>query len=164
MTARTPRGAIRGITVRRTVTWSESDPAGMMNSPRAFDYAIDAIETIYRKALGITFLGLIERHGLGAPLVHLSCDYTAPLKEGDRFTLIASIERLGTSSITWQVEARRTDRKIAFRARLVSSFVRRSDFRPVPMPPAFRTRFARYVAKPRSGARGTRTKTLKSTR
>ncbi|MFO0995062.1 MAG: thioesterase family protein [Alphaproteobacteria bacterium] len=141
----TRRAKARGITLRRTVSWSESDPAGMMNSPRAFDYAIDAIELVYRQALGITFLGLIERHALGAPLVHLSCDYTAPLAEGDRLTLTAWIERLGTSSITWRVEARRSDRKVAFTVRLVSSFVRRRDFKPVAMPARFRARFGRYL-------------------
>lgn len=146
------------MAVRRVVSWSESDPAGMMNSPRAFDYAIDAIEAIYREAVGITFTELITRHGLGAPLVHLSCEYSAPLHEGDRFTVTARIEHLGRSSIVWRVEARRRDRRIAFRAKLVSSFVRRRDFKPVAMPPAFRAGFARYLASPPAAKARSRTR------
>lgn len=127
------------LVFERTVQWADSDPAGQINAPRAFDYAAEAIEGFFRLKLGISFLQLIQDLGLGAPYVHASCDYFARLPEGQDLRLALSVERIGRSSITWQVHAVKADTgESAFRVRMISSVVSMETRRAVPIPSNFR--------------------------
>lgn len=133
------------ITLKRRVTWSDADPAGIMNSARAFDYSVEIIEEFYRRVLGWGFGDLIQRHGMGVPMVHVEADYLAPLPQGTTVMLSAALEKLGRSSVAWRVEARRADRKIAFRVRAVTSFIRNDGFRSVAIPAAWRKKLSHYL-------------------
>jgi YbgC/YbaW family acyl-CoA thioester hydrolase len=135
----------RTIALKRRVTWSDADPAGIMNSARAFDYSVEVIEEFYRRVLGWGFGELIEKHGMGVPMVHVEADYFAPLPQGKTVTLTAVLEKLGHSSVAWRVEARRADRKIAFRVRAVTSFIRNDGFRSAAIPMAWRKKLSRYL-------------------
>lgn len=139
MTEAGDAAAGRALVTERRVQWADADPAGQINAPRAFDYAAEAIEGFFRERLGITFLQLIEEHGLGAPTVHASCDYLCRLVEGREIRLALSVERIGTSSVTWRIEAETADtREPAFRARMISSIISMETRRAVPIPPPFR--------------------------
>lgn len=133
------------LVLKRRVSWNDSDPARVMNTPRAFEHATDAIEAVLERCYGVTYTGLIERHGLGQPNVHASCDYLRPLRAGDRFTLAVDIEKLGRASVIWRVEGRDARGRLALRLRVVSSLVRMDRFRAVPIPPRWRKRLAAYV-------------------
>lgn len=147
MAAEPKRGAARTRTVslKRRVNWSDADAAGVMNTARAFDYAIEVIEEFYRQVLGFSFGELLAKHGMGIPMVHIEADFMAPLAQGKLLTLAASLERLGRSSVSWCVEARRADRKVAFRVRATSSFIRNDSFRSVAIPDAWRKKLSRYL-------------------
>lgn len=129
---------------RRTVEWGDSDPAAFINSPRAFDFAVESIEGFYRDVLGLSFLGLLENRRLGAPVVHARCDFKATLRESDTVEMILSIERLGTSSVTWRIDAI-FEGKPVFEVCMVSSYIRLEDSRPVSIPEDFRARMQPYL-------------------
>lgn len=130
----------------RMVQWADSDPAGRINSPRAFDFAAEAIEGFFRSQLGISYLQLIRNHNLGAPFVHASCDYLSSLLEGESVRLTLSIERLGTSSITWRVAAAHfDDGRPVFDVRMISTIISMNSGRAVPIPKDFRAAMAPYV-------------------
>ncbi len=135
----------RTIALKRRVSWADADPAGIMNTPRAFDYAVDVMEVFYLKVLGFSFGELITKHGMGNPFVHIEADFHAPLVQGKPLTLTVAVERLGRSSISWRVDARRADRRLAFRVKAVSTFIRNDTFRPVPIPAAWHKKLSRYL-------------------
>lgn len=135
----------RAVSLKRRVNWSDADAAGIMNTARAFDYAIKVIEEFYRQVLGFSFGELITKHGMGIPMVHIEADFMAPLAQGKPLTLTASLERLGRSTVSWRVEARRADRKVAFRVRATSSFIRNETFRSVAIPDAWRKKLSHYL-------------------
>lgn len=135
------------------VQWADSDPAGRINSPRAFDFAAEAIEGFYRSQLGISYLQLIRNHNLGAPFVHASCDYVSSLLEGESVVLTLSIERLGRTSIAWRVTATRPDDgHPVFNVRMISTIISMDTGRAVPIPPEFREVMAPYVIEASVGA------------
>ena len=75
------------------------------------------------------------------PCVHASYDYTARLHGGERF----AIERLGNSSITWEVVAAKLGGTQAFQVTLVSPVIRSESFTPIRIPDDFRAAMAPYV-------------------
>ena len=83
------------FTQRRRLSWGEADPAGTIYAPRAIDLAIQAIEALWIDALGLSFREFQARHGLGAPWVHTSCEFSNPLRAGESFDLAIAIEKLG---------------------------------------------------------------------
>ena len=131
--------------VERRVYWGDTDMVTIMNMPRAFDFANAAIEDFYHAVVGIGFLDIICERGLGVPYVHASCDYTARLHGGERFTLDVAIERLGNSSITWEVVAAKLDGTQAFQVTLVSPVIQAESFTPIRIPDDFRAAMAPYV-------------------
>ena len=134
------------FSINQVVTWSMADLAATMNSPRAFDYALEAIEAFYRQVLGHNFRRLVHEHGTGAPVVHASCDYLEPLWEGDEFTLTVVIECLGDSSITWRVAAQRSDGTDVFRVRLINAIIDAKTRESKPIPAEFRMLMESYLA------------------
>jgi len=136
------------FSINQVVTWSMADLAATMNSPRAFDYALEAIEGFFREVLGLSFRRLVQQHGTGAPVVHASCDYLEPLWEGDEFTLTLDIERLGGKSITWRVVAQRADGTDVFRVKLINVIIDIGTRKPKPIPAEFRSLMQPYLATP----------------
>jgi 4-hydroxybenzoyl-CoA thioesterase len=134
------------FSISQVVTWSMADLAATMNSPRAFDCALDTIEAFFREILGLSFRQLVHDHGTGAPVVHASCDYLEPLWEGDEFTLTLAIERLGKSSVTWRVAARRSDGADVFRVRLINVTIDAETRELKPIPKEFRGLLEDYLA------------------
>lgn len=133
------------FSISQVVTWSMADLASTMNSPRAFDYALEAIEAFFRDILGLSFRRLVQEHGTGAPVVHASCDYLEPLWEGDKFTLTLAIERIGDSSITWRVAAHRSDGADVFRVKLINVIIDIETRQPKPIPVEFRGLMEDYL-------------------
>lgn len=134
----------------RTVEWGDSDPAALINSPRAFDFAVECIEGFYRDVLGLGFVDLLRDRAMGAPIVHASCDFRASLRESETVALTLSIERLGGSSVTWRIDALR-DGTLVFEVRMISSFIDLADGRPVPIPDDFRARMTPYLRPAHAG-------------
>lgn len=141
-----PGTATRTYERTRTVEWGDSDPAALINSPRAFDFAVECIEGFYRDVLGLGrgFVGLLRERGMGAPFVHASCDFRASLRESETVALVLTIERLGESSVTWRIDARR-DGTPVFEVRMISSYIDLAGGRPVPLPDDFRARMTPYL-------------------
>lgn len=133
----------------RIVQWGDSDPAGRINSPRAFDFAVEIVEAFFRTELGVNYRQLIQELGLGAPVVHSSCDYTSMLLEGDTVRLTLSVERLGTASVTWRVVAHHwMIGAQAFSVRMISCFINNASGKSVPIPETWRQKIGTFVSMP----------------
>ena len=129
------------FSIKRMVRWGDCDPAGIIYSPRVFDYAIEAVEAWNREVLGVSWTKLIGEMGMGAPMVRAECDYLHPPKPDQELEIDVRIERLGRSSLTYLVRGFDGNRDY-FRVQLVSCFVARPEFKSTEIPPPLRQRIA----------------------
>jgi 4-hydroxybenzoyl-CoA thioesterase len=132
---------------RRRLAWGEADPAGTIYAPRAIDFAIQAIEALWMEALGVSFRDFQARHGLGAPWVHTSCEFSSPLRAGEAFDLAIALDKLGTSSLEWRGEAKRPEGEALFRLKLVSVVIDLASGASRAIPADMRAGLKPYVAR-----------------
>lgn len=88
------------------VRFDEVDAAGIVYFARFFTWCHDAMEAMLEGAEG-GYVGLVNGRRLGFPAVHVEADYAAPLRFGEEVHIAATVERLGTSSITIRFELTR---------------------------------------------------------
>jgi 4-hydroxybenzoyl-CoA thioesterase len=85
------------------VRFDEVDAAGIVYFARFFTWCHDTMEAMLAPVDG-GYVGLVTERRLGFPAVHVEADYAAPLRFGDAVSIAATVERLGTSSITLRFE------------------------------------------------------------
>lgn len=136
----------REFVQQRRLNWGEADPAGTVYAPRAIDFAIQAIESLWVEAFGLSFRDYRARHNMTAPWVHTSCEFERPLRAGEPFTLSIALEKMGGSSFTWRGVASRPDGAALFRLKLVAVMIDASTEAACPIPDAVRTGLQPYVA------------------
>ena len=85
------------------VRFDEVDAAGIVYFGRFFTWCHDTMEAMLAGVDG-GYVGLVTERRLGFPAVHVEADYAAPLRFGDAVSIAATVERLGTSSITLRFE------------------------------------------------------------
>ena len=131
---------------RRPCRWGDCDPAGIIYTPRTFDYAVELLESWYRDYLGVTWMTLNWEMHMGAPMVRAECDYIRAPRPDEDVTLELRIDRLGRSSITYVILATDGGGRHLFRVTLVSCIIERPDFRSLAIPPEIRGRMEAYRA------------------
>ena len=89
------------IELKRTVRWSDADPAGIIYYPRIFDY-VGECEWELLHGIGVRWEELKDTYLL--PRVHVECNYKKILKIGASFTIRLKPETLGRTSIKYGFE------------------------------------------------------------
>ncbi len=82
------------------VAFGDTDASGWMHFPNVFRYFEEA-EHAFLKSRGLL---VFDRAQGGWPRVNVTCDYKRPLVTGDRIEVRLAVERIGTSSVTWNFE------------------------------------------------------------
>lgn len=131
---------------RRTVAWSDADPAGIMFTGRFPVFALDAIEGWFRERMGAGWHELHRCHGGGTPFVHISLDFRASLRPGDDVLLSVALRKVGRSSLEFAVTGRLGSGVVSFEGRFVCVFVADATGKPRAVPEPFRAALAREVA------------------
>jgi YbgC/YbaW family acyl-CoA thioester hydrolase len=121
-------------TFDRTVTarFYESDPAGIVFFSRFFEYCHLVFEEMLGEALG--GIDQLLARGWGLPLAHAECDYTQPVRVGDRLRVVMAVERVGERSITFGYVVHGQGGSPCARVKLVHVFVERPSFQPAAVP------------------------------
>lgn len=109
-----------------------------------FVYCHEAIEALLEAAgCGIAANFDAESGGIGMPLVHAQADYLAPCRHGERLSIAVTLDRLGTSSVTFSFVIHGPNREttstadaldLRARARFVHSCVSIDSFAKTPIP------------------------------
>jgi len=134
------------FSVRRTVTWGDCDPAGIIYTPRVLDHAVAAVEVWYREVLQAPWFDLNWRRHMGAPFVRAECDFIRAPACDDEMLVEVRVNRIGRSSATYVVVGTDDEGRHYFRATLVACFIARPDFRSAPIPDDIRQRMTAYQA------------------
>jgi YbgC/YbaW family acyl-CoA thioester hydrolase len=84
------------------VAFADTDASGWMHFPNIFRY-FEQAEHAYLHSRGLL---VFDRERGGWPRVSVSCDYKRPLVSGQSVEVLLGIERIGTSSVTWNFQVR----------------------------------------------------------
>ena len=129
----------------RTVKWGDCDPAGILYTPRVFDYITEAVEQWFHDVGGVHWMEMIG-DGRGAPTVHTSVDFRTPMEPGLLLNVSVLLEKLGGSSLSFRVLGDGADGTRYFEGKLVSVTIDFATRRSVPIPPDLRARAEAYAA------------------
>lgn len=91
---------------RRSIRFSDCDPAGMVFFPQYFVMLNAVVEDWFTQALGIDYAHYLGARRMGLPTVALQAEFRAPCRMGDAVELGLAVERLGSRSISLRVEVR----------------------------------------------------------
>ena len=122
----------------RTVLFGDCDPAGFIYTPRIAHYVVEALLEFQSHILGAPAARAILALGVLPPARELNIEFLAPLTFDDTIDISASVAELGDTSFTCELEAKRQDGQIAFRARLTQVCVSPETKRPAPLPDQLR--------------------------
>lgn len=127
------------------VAWGDCDPAGILYTPRVFDYCNETLEEWFRDVLGVPWMEIIKA-GVGSPMVHVECDFLRPMAPDVELAVSIRIERLGTSSITFLIDGLGADGEAHFRAKYVVCLTDFKAAKPIPIPAHLRERAQAYYS------------------
>lgn len=102
---------------RRTVRFSDCDPAGIVYTPRFIDLVNGVIEDLFLERLHVNYHGLIQ-DGVGLGYKSVDVDFFRPAVMGDRLEFTPLIEHIGRTSVIFSVHCVR-DLEEIMRCRLV---------------------------------------------
>lgn len=88
----------------RMVRFSHCDPAGIVFYPEYFVMFSGLIEDWFNHGLGVSYAGYITEHGIGFPIVSLTCDFASPSTIGEVITFTLSLDHIGRTSLKFTVE------------------------------------------------------------
>lgn len=131
--------------VKRRVSWGDCDPAGILYTPRVFDYCSQTLESWYAEVIKMDWVTMI-RGRRGSPTVHASCDYLKPMAPGLEVATTLHIDKLGETSITFRLEGKDDRGNIYFRARYVSCITDFAQDKAIEIPADWRSRMQAYMA------------------
>jgi 4-hydroxybenzoyl-CoA thioesterase len=135
-----------GFAYPLTVRWGDCDPAGIVYTPNILGYAIEAVEGWFAAVLGESWPRIIAGRGLSTPMVHVSLDFSKPMRTGDRIAVEIEVTKIGGSTLTFAARGRDEQGAATFFAEIVSCFIDDAAYKAVPIPPDLRGKVEAYQA------------------
>ncbi|PWE34384.1 acyl-CoA thioesterase [Maritimibacter sp. 55A14] len=129
---------------RIKVRWSDCDPAQIAYTGRIPYFALEAIDAWWESVTGTDWFRLNVDRGMGAPFVHLSVDFRAPVTPRAPLDCEVRLTRLGESSIGFAVRGLQ-DGTLCFEGRFVEAFVIAHPMRKTAIPAGIRARMEPYL-------------------
>ena len=126
------------------IHWADVDPAGVVYFPHFFRFFSIAEAAFYR-SFGPTMLELENALGIHLPRVDAHCRYIKPVRFGEILQIEFSVAHVGSKTIKYQFDVKRTQELVA-QGHLVVVSVTQSDFKSTPLPERLREMLAPYSA------------------
>lgn len=136
----------------RNIIFGDTDPGGIVYTPRFSDYCMEAVEVWLDKYIGVNWAQQNLNDGLGTPVAYMETNFIAPLMASDKLGTKVLLEKIGGSSITVKLEGIRypfdgSDSHITFTAKYVFCFVDRGPPpAPTRIPDQYRKQLEKYMA------------------
>ncbi|HZS60537.1 MAG TPA: thioesterase family protein [Gemmatimonadaceae bacterium] len=126
------------------IRFSHCDPAGIVFFPRYLEMFNDIVEDWCREELGFNFAEIHLKRGWGIPTVHLDVDFFVPSTLGDRLTATLRVNKIGRSSIGFDIAMCGADGAERLRGKQVVVFIDAATKKSAPIPDAMRAQIARF--------------------
>lgn len=137
------------FTVKRVVRFGDCDPAGVIYTPRALDFALEAMEAWYRDVAGASWASLPATYDMAVPTVHYEADHMTILRADTEYEIRLFVSRIGQASISFAIEGVGLDGTLYFRMKVISCFISlaREERKSAPIPATIRARIQAYQEK-----------------
>ena len=129
------------------VRWSDVDAAGII-CYGAYVRFFEIAETEMFRAAGVPHGEVFERFDIWLPRVRYACEFRAPARLDEKLRVLASVKRLGTTSIDLAFSASGAADALVAQGEVVLVCVDRANFRPQPLPGGLRTALTPYLDAP----------------
>ncbi len=137
---------IAPLTRRHRVPWGDCDPAGIIYTPRALDYAMETLEVWSRDTLDISWLKLHRELSTGLMTLRTEIDFLSAPTADDVVVLELRVEKLGGSSLVSVVSGHDGSGRDYFRVKIISCLVSIPEHKPKQFSGEFRQRILAYQA------------------
>lgn len=131
---------------QRKVAFGECDPARIFFSPRAVDYAVEAVEAWFEEVLGATWGELIRSHNLEVRFVSVECDYQRSLVAGQGIQVRLAAVKADPDAFILSATGELGAAEPSFSATLEIRFVDCDSGRFIPAPERFLDIARSYIA------------------
>lgn len=129
---------------QRRVAFGECDPARVYYSPRAVDYAVEAVEAWFEEVLGVTWADLIRFHRLETRFVRAECDYRRFLSAGDVIGVVVAAEKCDPEALRLSAVAKLGAKETCFSVVFQLCLFDAATGNAAPLPEMLRTRVDAY--------------------
>lgn len=116
-----------------TVRWADCDPARIAYTGRIPDFALEAIDAWWEAVIGHGWYSLNVDRGTGAPFVHLSLDFRAPVTPRHKLVCAVELLKVGKTSVRFRVTGQQ-DNQVCFEGEFVEVLVRAEEHGKVDAP------------------------------
>ncbi|RUR58028.1 acyl-CoA thioesterase [Vreelandella populi] len=99
------------FTTPRKVRFQHCDPAGIVFYPRYFEMINSVVEDWFEEIVQQDFNHLHVESGTGVPTVSIDTQFCAPSRLGEILTFELTVQAVGHSSLTLQINAYCADQK-----------------------------------------------------
>lgn len=132
--------------VRRTVRWSDCDPAGVAFTGKFTEYLLSAVSLYQSFMAGYEEIGLGKQHGVDMPCKAMSFEFIGTLWPGDVIDLQCTVGEIRQRSFTLHCTARRPGGGVVFKALFSPICVRLDQRIGTPIPPSLRVVLEHHAA------------------
>ena len=136
----------RPFVVRRTVKWSDCDPAGVVYTGVFVDYVTSALRIFLAHALEGNVEAYVARHGVDFPAKAISFVFHSSLRPDDKFDIEVRVARIRNT--TFECEFVGTHKGApCFTARMTTICVSPGERKAIRVPDALRAKLEPYLVK-----------------
>lgn len=125
------------------IEFNHCDPAGIVFYPRYFEMINSVVENFFAEALDYPFARITVQEGCSVPTVHLTTDFRAPSRLGEKVAFTLRLRGLGGRSLRFAISAEHAGQH-RLSCDLTLVWVGR-DGRAAPWPDALKTRMKLHL-------------------
>lgn len=135
--------------VEEHVRWEDIDAAGIINY-QAYLRFFGLAEVEMLRSCGITYGVLVNDFAIWLPRARVECNFHHPVTLDELLVVDSFFGKVGRTSlhINFEVHRKGDPHVIVATGVYVLVAVNKASFEPVPLPPSFRKRIAKYVEAP----------------
>ncbi len=124
------------------VRYGSIDYARIVYYPQFLHFCHIAMEEMFLAVVGVSYPDALQKEKVGYPTVKSEADFVSPVAYGETLEMSVAIGRLGTSSVEFRYEGRRSsDGEVAFRVRNIQVAVDMDAWESTPIPAHHRAAF-----------------------
>lgn len=84
----------------RRVMFGNTDPAGIVYTPRFTDFCMEAVEVWLDEHIGVNWPDMNINEGRGTPVVNMEITFLSSVRANDRLGVEVKVEKIGRSTVT----------------------------------------------------------------
>ena len=130
--------------VRRHVSWSDCDPAGVVFTGRFSDYLLGAVILFMRELADGSWHRYVDSLGIDTPCKGMTFEFSHALWPDDEVDITVEVGEIRSRSFDMVITARRAEGTIAFTGTFSPVCIAQGERRAVAIPDALRARLDSY--------------------